>query len=82
MKNLKEEEKINELTTISEEVNNLTMKDNKKKQKTSIIYTLKSYKNNMEKLKESKMITNEEYNQLNEIHVKMLHRWIGLEMGI
>lgn len=54
----------------------------KKEKKVSITYTLRAFKNNADKLRLAKMITEEEEKTLKDIHAKMLNRWIGIEMGI
>ncbi len=51
----------------------------KKKQKISVSYTLKSFGNNVKKLKEAKLITEIEEVMLKEMHVKLVKTWVGLE---
>lgn len=62
--------------------NNEEMGKKKTEKKISVTYTIRAYKANAEKLKKAKMITEEEETILQEIHQKMLNRWISLEMGI
>lgn len=50
------------------------------KRKVSVSYTIKQMKQMTEKLKESKMITEEEYNELCAMHRKIVERWIGYEL--
>lgn len=50
----------------------------KKERKPNTIYTLKAYKEHIEKLGKHKVATKEEMKTLKEIHRKMVERWIGL----
>lgn len=51
-----------------------------KKQATSISYTMKATANNMKKLKELKLVTDEEFEKLKEIHKSAMMRWVGDKM--
>lgn len=51
----------------------------KKKQKISVSYTLKAFGGNISKLKEAKMITDEDAKTLEKIHDKAVKTWIGME---
>ncbi len=53
----------------------------KKKQKVSISYTLKSNKANIIKFEENKIATKEEVEVLKKIHEDMYKRWIGDKFG-
>lgn len=71
------EQLINEMDVIAEEI-----MSKKKEKKVSTSYTLKSYKNNIDKLEHGKMITHEEAEQLKDLYKKMVNRWVSLEMAI
>lgn len=77
---MKNQEQINEIVVVgAEEVKPTT---EKKKQKVSISYTLKSFKENIRKLVTEKIITVEDGEALKQIHRKAVEHWIGLEMDI
>ncbi len=67
---------VKELEVVSKEV------VVEKKQKISVSYTLKSFANNANKLKEAKMITEEEYTKLALLHENMVKTWIGISMSM
>lgn len=51
-----------------------------KKQATSISYTMKATAKNITKLKELDLITDEEFNQMKEVHKNAANRWLGEKM--
>lgn len=54
----------------------------KKEQKTSISYTLKSMKKNIEVISSENLITQDEYKKLNEIWGNAINKMITKEYGL
>lgn len=83
-KELRKEELNNDIMKKVEEMQTTetTMGKEKKKQKVSTSYTIKSYANNIKKLEETKMITREEGDTLRHIYKKMVDRWVSIEMTL
>lgn len=52
-----------------------------KKRNPSTTFTIKSFKGVIVKMQTLKMITNDEAQNLKELHKKVLNRWIGMELG-
>lgn len=52
----------------------------KKERKPNTIYTLKAFKEHINKLATSKILTAEEITVIRKIHKTATERWIGLEM--
>lgn len=57
-------------------------KEEKKERKVSVSYTIKQFKNMIEKLEEAKMINAEEKADLTKHHTNIVKRWLGLEMEL
>lgn len=74
MDSKKKHEEIQENTNVSRET--------KKEQKTSVSYTLKSMKRNIEIISCENLITQEEYNKLNEIWSNAINKMIKKEYGL
>ena len=55
---------------------------NGKQPKISVSFTLKSLKNNITRLAEAKMLTEEELRKLKEIQQTAVKRWIGHEFEL
>ena len=53
----------------------------KKEQKISVSYTVKSFANNINKMVEAKMVTEEEQKQLKELHKSITQRWLNQGFG-
>jgi len=49
----------------------------KKNRKPSALFALKSLKNNIQKMKDMKMITEPEYEQFKKLYGTITQRWIG-----
>lgn len=63
-------------------IEDVTKPKEKKEQKVSISYTLKSFSENIRKLRDNKIVTKEEADKLEEIQKKAVQTWIGLEFGL
>lgn len=70
------------MKTFNKKMESVTIENEKemetvKKQKVSISYLLRSTKENIEKLKDQELITEEEYKTMTSIRVKAMHKWMG-----
>lgn len=54
----------------------------KKKQKISVTYTLKSFSENIKKLKELELLDEETTKILEEVHAKVVNNWTKKFLGI
>lgn len=52
----------------------------KKEQKISESYTIKAFAKHITNMKKAKMITEEEYKKLKDLHITIMNRWIGGNM--
>lgn len=66
-----------ETTKKQENVKTTEKMETVKKQKVSISYLLRATKENIEKLKDQELITEEEYKTMIAIRVKAMHKWMG-----
>ena len=83
---MKPETKAGEVQgTETAQVNNVevqnaeTVQPEKKQQKVSISYTLKSFKENIKKLSEAKIVDEKDSETLKSIYIKAKEHWIGQE---
>lgn len=77
------EEVLQEMETIAQEFETkTTMKTEKRKQKISVSYTLTAFANNVKRMEEAKLITQEELQIIKQIYNKAIEHWIGTEMKL